>query len=316
MIRVLLLANLIWQGLKKGRVLGTGSEFGGLYLFDKEYNKSIVANNSSLNLSNIDHEGPFEVCHKATQNMVSFSLSENKSTVFGQLMHLDVWGPYKVISREGFRYFLTIVDDYSRLPSSVLNRKSPFSLVYNKEPNLSHLRSFGCLCYAALIKGSDKFSEKSEKCVLIGYASDKKAYKLFSLENINVLYSRDVKFYETIFPYKMSVQLDVEQDETESEVTNLNFFDCVESGPKPKAFIRPNDDEECSSCRDGSVHQSGPSYSLDQPEVDEQIPTAGSGSDLQGSGNDGLIAATPIDENTSSEGNVGFNDQVACNGNS
>nr|GEZ12794.1 ribonuclease H-like domain-containing protein [Tanacetum cinerariifolium] len=130
------------QGLKKGRVLETGSEFGGLYLFDKEYNKSTIANNSkfvscfvskevwhcrlghpanqvlkllkgSLNLSNIDHEGPCEVCYKAKQTRDSFPLSENKSTVFGQLMHMDVWGPYKVISREGFRYFLTIVDDYS-----------------------------------------------------------------------------------------------------------------------------------------------------------------------------------------------------------
>nr|GEX92228.1 hypothetical protein [Tanacetum cinerariifolium] len=221
-----------YTGLKKKRVLGTGSEFGGLYLFDKEYNKSTVANNShpanqvlkllkgSLNLSNIDHEGPCE-------------------------------GPYNVISKEGFRYFLTIVDDYSR---SVW--------VY-----------------------------------------------LLSLENRNVLYSRDVKFYKNIFPYKMSVQLDVEHDKTESEVTNLTFFYCVESDPKLKASISPNDDEEGSSCRDGSVHQSGPCHSLDQPEVDEQTPTLGSGLDLQGSGNDGLITATPIDENISSEGNVGFNDQ-------
>nr|GEW72817.1 ribonuclease H-like domain-containing protein [Tanacetum cinerariifolium] len=198
----------------------------------------------------------------------------------------------------------------NRLSSFVLNGKIPFFLVYNKEPNLSHLRSFGCLCYAALIKGSDKFSEKSKKCVLIGYAIDKKAYKLFSLENRNVLYSRDVKFYETIFPYKMSFQLEVEQDVSESEVTNLKFFDCVKSDPKPKASISLDDDKEGSSCRDGSVHQSGLSHSLDQPEVDEQIPTSGSGSDLQGSGNDGSITATPIDENTSSEGNVGFNDQV------
>nr|GEY60429.1 putative reverse transcriptase, RNA-dependent DNA polymerase, Gag-polypeptide of LTR copia-type [Tanacetum cinerariifolium] len=218
------------MGLKNGRVLGTGSEFGGLYLFDKEYNKSTIANNS-----------PCEVCHKAKQTRDSFPLSENKSPVFGLLMHLDVWGPYKVISMEGFRYFLTIVDDYS---------------------------------------------------------SDKKAYKLFSLGNRNVLYSRDVKFYETIFPYKMSVQLDVEQDVSESEVTNLKFFDCVKSDPKPKASISPDDDEEGSSCRDGSIYQSSPSHSLDQPEVDEQIPTSGSGPDLQGSGNDGLITATPIDENT------------------
>ncbi|GJZ80276.1 ribonuclease H-like domain-containing protein [Tanacetum coccineum] len=39
------------------------------------------------------------------------------------------------------------------LPSSVLNGKSSFSLVYGREPNIYHLRSFGCLCYDALVKG-------------------------------------------------------------------------------------------------------------------------------------------------------------------
>nr|GEX02608.1 ribonuclease H-like domain-containing protein [Tanacetum cinerariifolium] len=154
----------------------------------------------SLNLSNIDHEGPCEVCHKAKQTRDSFPLSESKSNFFGQLMHLDVWDPYKVISREGFRYFLTIVNDYSRM--------------------------------------------------------------------------------------FLSLKL------------QIIFFDYVESDPKPKASISLDDDEEGSSCRDGSVYQSGLSHSLDQPEVDEQIPTSGSGSDLQGFGNDGLITATPIDENT------------------
>nr|GFA35949.1 ribonuclease H-like domain-containing protein [Tanacetum cinerariifolium] len=82
------------EDLRKERVLGTGSEYGGLYLFDKEYNKSFVSNNSkfftchvskevwhcrlghlanqvlkllkgSLKLTNIDYNGPCEVCHKA-----------------------------------------------------------------------------------------------------------------------------------------------------------------------------------------------------------------------------------------------------------
>ncbi|GJY52425.1 putative RNA-directed DNA polymerase [Tanacetum coccineum] len=324
------------QDLKKGRVLGTGSEFGGLYVFDGDSmsvlcksnlmffvchvskdvwhnrlghpaNQVLLLLKRSLNLN---HESPCEVCHKAKQIREPFPLSKNKSTFFGQLIHLDVWGPYRVVSREGFRYFLTIVDDYSRsvwvymlkskdevfsmfvsfynlvltqfdkkiktirsdngteflnnkmstfldtmgvlhqttvaytpqhngiaerkhrhllnvarslmfqggiplsfwpesvltvvylinrLPSSVLNGKSPFYLVYGREPNLSHLRSFRCLCYASIVKGSDKFSSRSEKCVLIGYAGGKKAYKLFSLESRNVLYSRDVKFYETVF---------------------------------------------------------------------------------------------------------------------
>ncbi|GJS57636.1 retrovirus-related pol polyprotein from transposon TNT 1-94 [Tanacetum coccineum] len=58
------------------------------------------------------------------------------------------------------------------LPSSVMNGKSHFSLVYGWEPNLSHLRSFGCLCYAAVVKGTDKFSHWSKKCVLIGLGDD------------------------------------------------------------------------------------------------------------------------------------------------
>nr|GEV60708.1 protein JINGUBANG-like [Tanacetum cinerariifolium] len=40
------------------------------------------------------------------------------------------------------------------------------------EPNLSHLRSFRCLCFAAVVKDSDKFSYRSKKCILIGYASE------------------------------------------------------------------------------------------------------------------------------------------------
>ncbi|GJR87316.1 RNA-directed DNA polymerase, eukaryota [Tanacetum coccineum] len=148
--------------------------------------------------------------------------------------------PYKVVSREGFSYFLTMVDDFSRLPSSVLNGKSHFSLVYGREPNLSHLRSFGCLCFAALIKESDKFSEK---CVLIGYASGEKAYKVVSLENRNVIYSRDVKFYEIVFPCKIGSQNEVESSET--DVTNLNLFYFVESKTIDKApSSSPNDDEK------------------------------------------------------------------------
>ncbi|GKF09902.1 hypothetical protein Tco_0044126, partial [Tanacetum coccineum] len=36
------------QDLSKGKVLETGSEFSGLYLFDKEYNKFAISNNSKV----------------------------------------------------------------------------------------------------------------------------------------------------------------------------------------------------------------------------------------------------------------------------
>lgn len=31
------------------------------------------------------------------------------------LVHSDIWGPCRVVSNSGFRYFVTFVDDYSRV---------------------------------------------------------------------------------------------------------------------------------------------------------------------------------------------------------
>ena len=74
--------------------------------------------------------------------------------------------------------------------------------MYNIEPNISHLKVFGCLCFATVLNNSDKFSSRSEKSVFIGYSFEKKGYKLFSLESKKILFSRDVTFYETLFPFK------------------------------------------------------------------------------------------------------------------
>lgn len=38
---------------------------------------------------------------------------------------------------------------------------------------------------------------------LVGYSNEKKGYKLFSLDNSSFFFSRGVKFYEDVFPYKM-----------------------------------------------------------------------------------------------------------------
>ena len=64
----------------------------------------------------------------------------------------------------------------------MLNGNSPYNMVFNNKCSLNHLRAFGCLCFATVLNNDDKFSSRSEKCVLVGYASFKKGYKLFSLE--------------------------------------------------------------------------------------------------------------------------------------
>ncbi|GJT24664.1 ribonuclease H-like domain-containing protein [Tanacetum coccineum] len=71
-------------------------------------------------------------------------------------------------------FFLTATYLITRLHTSVMNGKSPYDLVYNKPHSLNHLRSFGCLAYATILNCHDKFG------------------------------SRDVKFFEDIFPFKQN----------------------------------------------------------------------------------------------------------------
>lgn len=228
---------------------------------------------------------PCEICHKAKQTREPFSVSQYKSKVLGELAHIDVWGPYRVTTVDGYRFFLTIVDDYTqatwlylmkskdevyhwiniffnilknqfnksikimrtdngtefvnqrlksflenngiihqttcvytpqqngvverkhrhllnvarsllfqsglplkhwgetvltatflvnRTPSSVLNGLTPFEMVYKRLPVYDNLRVFGCLCFSTNWNNHDKLSERSEKCVFLGYSNEKK----------------------------------------------------------------------------------------------------------------------------------------------
>lgn len=43
------------------------------------------------------------------------------------LIHVDTWGPYKSTTYDEFRYFLTIVDDFSRVTWTYLQQPTLFS---------------------------------------------------------------------------------------------------------------------------------------------------------------------------------------------
>ncbi|GJR38081.1 ribonuclease H-like domain-containing protein [Tanacetum coccineum] len=136
-------SNCYIHDLKANRTMGIGKQYNGLYLFDVDNACKIVSNNciafsfvsktlchqrlghpadqvfdvlkTTLNLdshSNSDHL--CDTYNKAKQTREPFSLSNHKTTKIDELVHLDVWGPYKITSRDGFRYFLTIVDYFSR----------------------------------------------------------------------------------------------------------------------------------------------------------------------------------------------------------
>ncbi|KAL0316552.1 UNVERIFIED_CONTAM: hypothetical protein Sradi_5533400, partial [Sesamum radiatum] len=87
-------------------------------------------------------------------------------------------------------------------PTKILNWQTPFEKLYGRLPQYGHLRTFGSLCYATNITPhKSKFHSRVLKCILIRHAMHQKAYKLFDLDHQSVIYSRDVKFYETGFSF-------------------------------------------------------------------------------------------------------------------
>ena len=53
-------------------------------------------------------------CHYAKHKRLPFTSSNSRALHSFDLLYLDIWGPCSKSSMHGHRYFLTIVDDYSR----------------------------------------------------------------------------------------------------------------------------------------------------------------------------------------------------------
>ncbi|CAA7015065.1 unnamed protein product [Microthlaspi erraticum] len=250
------------------------------------------------------------ICPLAKQKRLSFASNNNMCENAFDLLHIDTWGPFSVSTVEGYRYFLTIVDDHTRvtwiylmrtkdevltvfpefltmvetqynavvkgvrsdnapelkftalykkksivsyhscpetpeqnsvverkhqhilnvarslmfqahvpleywgdcvlmavflinrLPTPLLKDRSPFQVLTSKKPDYTGLRVFGCLAYSSTSpKQRHKFQPRSKPCVFLGYPSGYKGYKLLDLETNSVHISRNVVFYEEIFPF-------------------------------------------------------------------------------------------------------------------
>ncbi|GJU93505.1 cysteine-rich receptor-like protein kinase 8 [Tanacetum coccineum] len=214
-------------------------------------------------------------CPMAKFAKLPYALSDSHALEPFNLIHIDIWGPYKVATNGKYKYFLTIVDDFSRAtwiyllvqksdacsvlvaffkfvqtyarqqngrvemkhehvlevaralrfhahlplthwedcvitatyqinktPSSVLKFKTPYEVLLQKKPVYEHLRVFGCLAMASNPDRTiDKFSPRGVPCLFLGYPQHQKGYKLLNLLTKKKFVSRDVQFYEHVFPY-------------------------------------------------------------------------------------------------------------------
>ncbi|XP_010412990.1 PREDICTED: uncharacterized protein LOC104699374 [Camelina sativa] len=128
---------LVVQDRTSRMVIGMGTRAGGTFHFrsmelaasvttkeEKEYelwhsrmghpSAKVVCQLPAISVSSMHLNKACDVCLRAKQTRQSFPLSLNKTVRIFELIHCDLWGPYRTTSHSGAKYFLTIVDDYSR----------------------------------------------------------------------------------------------------------------------------------------------------------------------------------------------------------
>ncbi|GJW59700.1 ribonuclease H-like domain-containing protein [Tanacetum coccineum] len=86
------------------------------------------------------------------------------------------------------------------LPSSAIQNEIPCTKLFNKQPDYSRLRIFGCLCYPHL-HSPHKLAPRATPCIFLGYPAYHRGYRCLDLSTNKIIISRHVTFDELQFPY-------------------------------------------------------------------------------------------------------------------
>lgn len=90
----------------------------------------------------------------------------------------------------------------NRIPSPILNNKSPYLMIFNKEHDLYSLKVFGYLTYDATIQSQrTNLDPRGRKCIFLGFKQGTKGVILLDLNNHDIFTSRNITHHEHIFPF-------------------------------------------------------------------------------------------------------------------
>jgi len=91
----------------------------------------------------------------------------------------------------------TAVFILNRAPTKSLKGSTPFEAWHGRKPDVSFLRTFGCVGHVKKMKPNlSKLEDRSTPMVFLGYERGSKAYRLYDPRDRRVVVSRDVVFDE------------------------------------------------------------------------------------------------------------------------
>ena len=124
--------------------------------------------------------------------------------------------------------FSTTVFLLNRVPSSVLQFKSPYEVAFKVKFNPQVLKCFGCACFPHLrAYNRHKLELRSSECVFIGYSNEHKGYRCLHSSG-RVYIAKSVVFNESSYPYQHGFP-----DSTKATKCNCESF----TSPIPLPFL-------------------------------------------------------------------------------
>ena len=111
---------------------------------------------------------------------------------------------------------------------------TPFEAWTGEKPNVAHLRAFGCLTYAHIAKDErQKLNPKAKRCILLGYGTETKGYRLYDLNRGKVFYSRDVLVNENVSGFSSDPDTD-----SQRQTVIFDHRDDIEEGDSMRRSAR------------------------------------------------------------------------------
>lgn len=160
-----------------------GSEFKSIYMIEFYRDQGIILENSCPYTP--QQNGVVERKHRHLLEM-------GRALRFQASLPIEFWGDC----------ILTAAYIINKLPTKVLENRTPHEILLGKIPSYNHLKVFGCLAYVHDNVGNkEKFGERGKPCVFLGYPMGQKGYKFFNLKEEKFYVSRNATFVENIFPF-------------------------------------------------------------------------------------------------------------------